>query len=52
MYKNWALNSTNIKAVTIETLLAIRTVQIALVLNGKYKAMNFSTEIITSNADE
>ena len=31
---------------------AVFTVQISLVLNGKYKAMNFSTDIITSNDDE
>ena len=62
-YKTWicygancveklSIDNTNIKAVTIETLLALCTVQIVLVLNGKYNAMNFSTEIITSNAEE
>ena len=31
---------------------AVLTVQISLVLNGKYKAMNFSMDIITKIVDE
>ena len=31
---------------------AVLTVQISLVLNGKYKTIHFSTDDITSNPDE
>ena len=44
--------ATYIKAVTAETLFAVRTVHIVFALNGKYKAKNFSVEIMASRADE
>ena len=48
----WELNKAKIIPVTKETLLAICTVQIILDFKGKYNAMNFSTEMMTSNATE
>ena len=36
----------------IQTILAVLKVHKTLALKGKYKAMNFSTDIMTSNAVE
>ena len=44
--------SMNIKAVIKVTLFAILKVQIDLVLNEKYKAKHFSTDIIASKDEE
>ena len=50
--KNWELKIMKIKAVKNVTHLAVLTVHMFLVFNGKYKAKHFSTDIMTSNADE
>ena len=52
MIRNWESNIKTIIAVAKETLLATRTVQIVLALRGKYKAMNFSTDMMISKAEE